>query len=368
MKGSNRCGRPARRPAAHERGSPRLALSSTHKPRARVIASEPTPISMSDIDDQYLGLCGVEAGSEAESDDSFVATLEKGLDAEAEAEAAAAKALDDARGAPAASLPRPSARVQSAPPVEAPTATSVLSRGVDARASAAEADGVGLRAKRKAEVCELRKHRRRGAELAPSRTREGFCIANGKWEGCLVDAVYNAALAKLVALNREAELGVSLARLRRACIPELGNVRQATWQSCMDALVTFNVPFLLVEATARFLTGPPMQLLLKAAPAVFVVGLCVTVGGNKYDHCIVVSTHPSEHAPLGKLINNYGVPVYIEACDFAHKVPAKKAFKKLIAQKIGHDDFSVFPTDIYELVQTLPTPTHHRPPPCVATA
>ena len=116
----------------------------------------------------------------------------------------------------------------------------------------------------------------------------------------------------------------------------------------MDALEAFETPFQLIEATARFKNvGAPMQLLLAATPGVYVVALGVSIAGKAYDHAIVVCTHPSEHAPLGKLINNTGLPLYIEPGDLVHKVPAKKAFKKLLTQKIGHDSFSAHPKDMH---------------------
>ena len=42
-------------------------------------------------------------------------------------------------------------------------------------------------------------------------------------------------------------------------------------------------------------------------------------------------------------------PVYIESTDLVHKVPAKKVWRKLLQQSIGHDDFSVNPMDVYQL-------------------
>eukprot|EP00966_Prymnesium_polylepis_P189732 4396290-Prymnesium_polylepis.1 len=42
-------------------------------------------------------------------------------------------------------------------------------------------------------------------------------------------------------------------------------------------------------------------------------------------------------------------PVYIESTDRVHKVPAKKVWRKLLQQSVGHDDFWVNTTDVYSL-------------------
>eukprot|EP00966_Prymnesium_polylepis_P334249 7389639-Prymnesium_polylepis.1 len=39
-------------------------------------------------------------------------------------------------------------------------------------------------------------------------------------------------------------------------------------------------------------------------------------------------------------------PVYIESIDLVHKVPARKAWKKLLRQSVGHDDFWMNTTDM----------------------
>ena len=43
-------------------------------------------------------------------------------------------------------------------------------------------------------------------------------------------------------------------------------------------------------------------------------------------------------------------PVYIEAEDKQHKPGARRAFKQLFAQRVGHDDFCVDLKEIFQLV------------------
>ena len=98
-----------------------------------------------------------------------------------------------------------------------------------------------------------------------------------------------------------------------------------------------------------------MLNLLKAEPGVYIVGLDVGVRTagveKKYRHCICLTTIPTEHAPLGRLVDNSArtKPVYIESADLVHKMPAKKVWRKLLQQSIGHDAFSINPTDVYQL-------------------
>jgi len=154
-------------------------------------------------------------------------------------------------------------------------------------------------------------------------------------------------------LDPEAAEAVSLHRLRKLSIPELGNVLRASWQSTMNAMQSLDAAFELVEATSRFRTnGPPMLNLLCAPAGVYVAAMEVTVNGVAYPHCIAVSTTPEAHAPWGKLVDNgeRAVPLYVEAKDREHKVPAKKAFQKLFAQKIKDAGFAVNVMDVYQLL------------------
>ena len=65
----------------------------------------------------------------------------------------------------------------------------------------------------------------------------------------------------------------------------------------------------------------------------------------------MLSTIPEEGKSYGKMIDNGAsiVPVYIEARDRENKKLANAAFRKLLKQKIKHDQFSATPTYIYHL-------------------
>ena len=124
----------------------------------------------------------------------------------------------------------------------------------------------------------------------------------------------------------------------------------------MTAMLTLQLPFELREASARFCTnGAPMLNLLKAEAGVYIVGLEVGVRAagveKNYRHCVCLTTIATEHAPLGRLMDNSArtKPVYIEQTDLVHKVPAKKAWRKLLQQSVGHDNFWVNTTDVYQL-------------------
>jgi len=166
-----------------------------------------------------------------------------------------------------------------------------------------------------------------GAVVAPSRLAEGYRLADrADRRTCMVDAVYHGA----------AELGVmlSLARMRTLAIPTLGNVLEASWKSTRDALVRVGPPSLdLVEVTRRFNgAGPPMLLLLRAHPGVYIVRMQVNVDGVDSVHCVMLSTIPTVHCPHGKLIDSRHKPVYIEAADKVTKKTAKLAFHRLFEQ------------------------------------
>jgi len=229
---------------------------------------------------------------------------------------------------------------------------AVVSRGVVE--VTVDGETIAGRLKRKAEMqlmcTEEKLARKRGAIIAPRRTGEGFALATGRQESCLVDAVVDGM--KIIDANAD----VSLATMRHLAIPELGNERQASWQTAMTAMLTLQLPFELREASARFCTnGAPMLNLLKAEAGVYIVGLEVgvrTAGVEKrYRHCVCLTTIATEHAPLGRLMDNSArsKPVYIEQTDLVHKVPAKKVWRKLLRQSVGHDDFWVNTTDVYQL-------------------
>ena len=208
--------------------------------------------------------------------------------------------------------------------------------------------GTGMDVKRRAGIEYTPLLRTSGAIVAPSRTDEQHRLPSGNQRTCLVDACFNAIK------TLDPDSTVSLAKLRTAAVPQIGNVCEASWASMGNALIAQSVPFELQEATTRFRTkGGIMLNLLNAAPGVYVVSMLVTVSGKPNRHAIMVSTVAEPHCPLGKMIDNSGAmrPVYIEAKDRLHKPAAKLAFKALFAQRVGHDDFAVEAAEVYELVR-----------------
>ena len=65
-----------------------------------------------------------------------------------------------------------------------------------------------------------------------------------------------------------------------------------------------------------------------------------------------MSTLREEHCPFGKLIDNRSgmKPAYIEDGDRLNKKTAKNAFKTLLQQRVGHDDFCVELPELFQLV------------------
>ena len=210
--------------------------------------------------------------------------------------------------------------------------------------------GTGVDVKRRAGIEYTPLLRTSGAIVAPSRTDEQHRLPSGNQRTCLVDACFNAI--KTLDPNSM----VSLAKLRSAAVPQLGNVCEASWTSMGNALVAQSVPFELQEATTRFQAkGGIMLNLLNAAPGVYIVSMLVTISGKPNRHAIMVSTVDEPHCPLGKMIDNSGAmrPVYIEDKDRLHKPAAKHAFKALFAQRVGHADFAVEAAEVYELVRRV---------------
>ena len=186
--------------------------------------------------------------------------------------------------------------------------------------------------------------RRRGAIVAPSRTAEGFRLTAGNQQSCMTDAIENA-----MKMHGCPEGRISTARMRALAIPKLGNVLQASWASCEDALQKLGLPYTLTEVTARFQGGPPMLNLLRATSGTFVVGLLVEVEGKKNAHCVAFS------ATAGKLVDNGSKtkPVYIEDKDKQGKKAARNVFRMLVEQKANGLHFSVDIVDIYELSELV---------------
>ena len=225
--------------------------------------------------------------------------------------------------------------------------SDVSSVGVKRRANA-DSDIVGPRTKIRAGVAYVTASVTAGAIVAPSRTGEGRGLPCGNQRTCLVDAAFNAAL------TLDPTSTISLAKLRTAAIPKLGNVLEASWGSVDGALAAQNAPFRLKESTATFhrTKGGLMLNILDAPAGVYVVSTLVTVCGKPNRHAICVSTLPEPHCPLGKMIDNASTmkPVYIEAADKQHKPGARHAFKQLFAQRVGHDDFFIELKEIVQLV------------------
>ena len=226
--------------------------------------------------------------------------------------------------------------------------SDVSSVGVKRRASA-DSDIVGPRTKIRAGVEYLTaSSRTAGAIVAPSRTGEGRGLPCGNQRTCLVDATFNGAL------TLDPTSPISLAKLRTAAIPKLGNVLEASWGSVGGALAAQNAPFRLKESTGTLQRkkGGKMLNILNAPAGVYVATTLVTVCGKPNRHAICVSTLPEAHCPLGKMIDNASTmkPVYIEAADKQHKPGARRAFKQLFAQRVGHDDFCVEIAEIFQVV------------------
>jgi len=202
--------------------------------------------------------------------------------------------------------------------------------------------------KRAAEDCDHipKVLRTAGAIVAPSRSAEGYVLANGRDpRTCMVDAVYHGA----------AELGVELPlrRMRALAVPSLGNVLEASWKSTQDALARVGPPTLkLVEVTRRFNgTGPPMLLLLRAVAGVYIVRVQVTIDGQVNSHCVMLSTIPTERCPHGKIVDNRHKPVYIEVADKVTKKTAKLAFHKLFGQRCCFRSAATRAIDVRDVYQ-----------------
>ena len=225
-------------------------------------------------------------------------------------------------------------------------AVGVLGGGLGKRTSDERGADATSVIKRRAGVEYAPLLRTSGAIVAPSRTDEQHRLPSGNQRTCLVDACFNAIK------TLDPDSTVSLAKLRSAAVPQIGNVCEASWASMGNALVA--APFELQEATTRFRTkGGIMLNLLNAAPAVYVASMLVTISGKPNRHAIMVSTVAEPHCPLGKMMDNGGAmrPVYIEDKDRLHKPAAKHAFKALFAQRVGHADFAVEAAEVYEVVR-----------------
>ena len=234
------------------------------------------------------------------------------------------------------------------PSVASTTACGHVGAGGGVLGKRSAPPGTGVDVKRRAGIEYTPLLRTSGAIVAPSRTDEQHRLPSGNQRTCLVDACFNAIK------TLDPDSVVSLAKLRSAAVPQLGNVCEASWTSMGNALVAQSVPFELQEATTRFQAkGGIMLNLLNAAPGVYIVSMLVTISGKPNRHAIMVSTVDEPHCPLGKMIDNSGAmrPVYIEGKDRLHKPAANHAFKALFAQRVGHADFAVEAAEVYEVVR-----------------
>ena len=209
----------------------------------------------------------------------------------------------------------------------------------------------GGKQKRKLEWAAERKQKRQdsklGAVFAPSRTNEGYTLPSGNQESCFPDGTWNG-----MHVLDSAAVTCGVDKFRNKSIPKLGNELQASFKTIKAALVECHLPFELTDVSHQFQSlGPPFLNLLQAPPAVYIVGMCVTIKGKIYPHCVMLSTIPEEGKPYGKMIDNGSsiAPVYIEARDRENKKLANAAFRKLLTQKIKDGQFSATPTFIYHL-------------------
>ena len=207
----------------------------------------------------------------------------------------------------------------------------------------------GGKRKRKLEWAAERNQKRRdsklGAVFAPSRLNEGYTLPSGNQQSCY--GMWNG-----MHVLDSAAVTCGIDKFRNKSIPKLGNELQASLKTIEEALVECNLPFEITDVSHQFQSlGPPLLNLLQAPPAVYIVGMCVTIKGKVYRHCVMLSTIPQEGKPYGRMIDNGSsiAPVYIEARDREHPKLANAAFRKLLTQKIKDGKFSATPTFIYHL-------------------
>jgi len=204
-----------------------------------------------------------------------------------------------------------------------------------------------LREERRLRGREERNLKWSGASFTHARDSEGFTpkIARVEKETCLVDGTWHAMLLD------DAGCGASHARLLKLAIPDLGNARQATWDSMNDALQqTGLTQYRLEDDTARFSNQKPGVLfhLLNATGGIFLVRLLMRVDGKPPLFHIVCwsATHQ-------KLIDNGGQrPLDVFAEDKAGPNAVVRAFRKLfdahrMLKRLGAYSFDV--THVYEL-------------------
>lgn len=266
------------------------------------------------------------------------------------------------------------AEVQASPP--APRPPSPLAEATDRYASPEGSPPISLtggtgetddggsgralkRARRKVRECKRKARKTGGAIIAPTRTDEGFKLASGNQRSCMPDALYNGYRTLYPALK---DGDLSLQRLRKLSIPELGNVLEASWESLGQAIISLNLPVELVEVTKRVETaeGGPIKGLLNSPPGVYLVAVRIVLDGAVNKHCVMLSTLPEKRkAPYGKLIDNHSKmkPVYIEKKDLMGKKAAVNAFIKFLRQNpaVAADaNLSFTPAEVYELRPTAP--------------
>ena len=162
-----------------------------------------------------------------------------------------------------------------------------------------------------------------GGIMADRRTGEGFCLAAGNSLSCMPDALYNGmgVFYRSGTIPAAEMVPLSLARIRSATIPQLGNVsegRCVSWLDLMRALLDLQLPFELRDVNQEFANqkGGTFWNLLRTTSRVFLVTLHIRVTTVSI-HCIMVSTIPRSDGLLGIIIDNQPKvkPVYIEVQD-----------------------------------------------------
>ena len=189
--------------------------------------------------------------------------------------------------------------------------------------------------------------------LAPSRRGEGYILPSGGQKTCLVDAVYNG-IQVLAPGVREC----TLQRLRKDAMPILGDIDGTSVMAVEKTLIMLNLPYTLVDITdtVQGHTNGPLYTILRLQHKVMVVGLHVTVDGVPMEHCVMVTTLPTDGAPLGKIVDNYprSVPGYLQANDKRRTHAAKVCLYNVLAQNtaLHHHHWTAELSNVFELKKT----------------
>ena len=263
----------------------------------------------------------------------------------------AAQADDQDGGAPVAdpNAAQPLEAARAAASDEEPNAPlgGSLTGLASAQGSSDDDGRARLREERKRRSMEGHNLQISGASFTDSRDSEGFTpkIARVEKETCLVDATWNGVMLD------DLSSGASHAKLVSHAIPDLGNVRQASWDSMNKALRDTGLPqYHLEDATDRFSNkkGGVLFHVLNAECGIFLVRLRMQIDGKPPRFHIVCwsATHQ-------KLIDNGGQrPLDIFTEDKAGPKAVGRAFRQLfgkhkVLKNIGSYSFDV--THVREL-------------------